>query len=216
MKSILVVGMGRFGTHLALMLSDMNNEVLVIDRDEDVINACSTKFYNAQIGDCTNEAVLNTLGVKNFDICFVTIGDNFQSSLEITSLLKEMGAKYVVSKASRDIQAKFLLKNGADEIVYLEKDMAHKLAVQHSMNNIFEYIQLSDEYSIFETPVLSEWVSKSIGEIGVRAKHNLNILAIKRDGKIVPITSAETKFHQDDHIVLMGKNSDVQKLTENI
>lgn len=105
---------------------------MIVDKDENIINELAPRFTGAMIGDCTKEGVLRSLGVNNFDICFVTISDNFQSSLEITSLLKELGAKYVVSKANRDLQAKFLLRNGADEVVYPERDIAEKLAIRHN------------------------------------------------------------------------------------
>ena len=118
MKSILIIGLGRFGQHLCRQMVERKNEVMVIDVKEDNVEAMMPIVTSAQIGDCTNVEVLKSIGVGNFDICFVCIGTNFQSSLEITSLLKENGAKYVVSKATRDIQAKFLLRNGADEVVY--------------------------------------------------------------------------------------------------
>lgn len=132
MKNILIIGIGRLGRHLAEKLTELNNSVMIVDKDENIINELAPRFTNAMIGDCTKEGVLRSLGVNNFDICFVTISDNFQSSLEITSLLKELGAKYVVSKANRDLQAKFLLRNGADEVVYPERDIAEKLAIRHN------------------------------------------------------------------------------------
>lgn len=136
MKSILIIGMGAFGQHLALKMAELKNDVMIVDKDAEIINEMSSLVTDAEIGDCTKEDVLKSLGVSNFDICFVAIGDNFQSSLEITSLLKDLGAKHVISKASRDIQVKFLLRNGADEIVYPDKDMAEKLALRCSINNI--------------------------------------------------------------------------------
>ena len=213
MKSILVIGMGRFGTFLAKKLVELKNDVMVIDQSEEVINAIALDFQNAQIGDCTNEAVLKSLGVGNFDKCFVTIGNNFQSSLEITSLLKEMGAKYVVSKANRDIQAKFLLRNGADEVVYLERDMGEKLATRHSLDNVFDYIELTNEYSIYEIPVPLDWVGNSIAKLGVRAKYNLNILAIKHGEKSFPMPRPDHVFRNDDHVMVMGRAEDIKRFT---
>ena len=128
---------------------ELGNEVMIVDKQESIITELAPRFTNAYIGDCTNESVLKELGVNHFDICFVTIGDNFQSSLEITSLLKELGARFVVSKASRDIQAKFLIKNGADEVVYPDRDMAEKLAIKHNAKNIFDYVEITDDYGIF-------------------------------------------------------------------
>ena len=124
MKSILVIGMGRFGTYLAMKLTELGNQVMIADKDEDKINRLSHHFTDAIIGDCSREEVLEEIGVNNFDICFVTMGESFQSSLEVTSLLKDMGAKYVVTKSCSEIQSKFLLRNGADEVVYPERDLA--------------------------------------------------------------------------------------------
>ena len=148
MKTVLIIGIGRFGNHLCRKMAELNNEVMAVDIREEAIEDILPLVTNAQIGDCTNEEVLHSLGVGNFDICFVCIGNNFQSSLEITNLLKEMGAKYVISKANRDIQAKFLLKNGADEVVYPNRDLAEKLAVRCSMDNVFDYIELTEGYTI--------------------------------------------------------------------
>lgn len=168
MKNILIIGIGRLGRHLAEKLTELNNSVMIVDKDENIINELAPRFTGAMIGDCTKEGVLRSLGVNNFDICFVTISDNFQSSLEITSLLKELGAKYVVSKANRDLQAKFLLRNGADEVVYPERDIAEKLAIRHNAKNIFDFVEVTDDFAIFEIPILKKWTGKSISEIDVR------------------------------------------------
>ena len=169
-------------------------------------------FTDAHIGDCTNEAVLSSLDIPGFDICFVTIGENFQSSLEITSLLKDLGAKYVVSKAKRDIQRKFLLRNGADEVIYPERDMAEKLAIRHSGDNIFDYVELTKDVSIFEIPILEAWIGKSILSINVRSKYKINILAVKKDSDLNPIPDPEYTFCKGDHIIVIGNSSDVLKL----
>ena len=154
MKSILIIGMGRFGRHLCRNLAALGNQIMVVDELEENLEEMLPYVVSAKIGDCTNEAVLKSLGIDNFDICFVCIGTNFQSSLEITSLVKEMGARYVVSKANRDIHAKFLLRNGADEVIYPDRDIAEKLAVRYSANHVFDYIELTDEFSIYEIPPL--------------------------------------------------------------
>ena len=150
MKSILIIGLGRLGHHLCENMIRLGNEVMIVDKAEEKVEDLLPIATNAKIGDCTNEEVLRSLGVGNFDVCFVCIGSNFQSSLEITSLVKDLGARYVVSKANRDIHAKFLLRNGADEVIYPDKDVAERLAVKHSTNNVFDYIELADGYSIFE------------------------------------------------------------------
>ncbi len=216
MKSVLVIGMGRFGRHLALKMLELGNEVMIVDAKESIITELAPKFTNAYIGDCTNESVLKEIGVNNFDLCFVTIGDNFQSSLEITSLLKELGAKYVVSKASRDIQAKFLIKNGADEVVYPDRDMAEKLAIKHNAKNIFDYIEITDDYGIFEIPIVKEWAGKSIKTVDVRKNFHINIMAIKSDDQLKVLPSADYVFDENDHILIVGKPADVFKLTDKI
>ncbi|MDE6929618.1 MAG: TrkA family potassium uptake protein, partial [Lachnospiraceae bacterium] len=162
MKSILIIGMGRFGHHLCRNLAELGNQIMIVDEVEERLEPMLPYVVSAKIGDCTNEAVLESLGISNFDICFVCIGTNFQSSLEITSMVKEMGAKWVVSKASRDIHAKFLLRNGADEVIYPDRDLAEKMAVRYSANHVFDYIELTDEFSIYEIPPMSQWVGKSI------------------------------------------------------
>ena len=212
MKSILVIGMGRFGKHLARKMTELNNEVMIVDIDESIIEELAQDFTDAHIGDCTNESVLKSLGVRNFDICFVAIGSNFQSSLEITSLLKELGAKYVVSKASRDIQAKFLLKNGADEVVYLEREMAEKLAIRFSARSVFEFIELTHEYAIFEIPSSDSWLGKSIASIDIRRKHHITILAIKNGDILNPLPNSDYVFRHGDHVVVIGKPEDILKL----
>ena len=170
---------------------------------------------NAQIGDCTNETVLRSLGVANFDLCFVCIGTNFQSSLEITSMVKELGAKYVVSKANRDIHAKFLLKNGADEVIYPDRDIAEKLAVRYSANHVFDYIELTDEFSIYEIPPLSEWVGRSLKELMLRNVYHISILAIKRpDGRMNMMPGAEYAIRGDDHLMVIGTKGDINGILE--
>lgn len=213
MKSILVIGMGRFGRHLATRLQQLGNDVMIVDKNERIINELEPNFTNAFIGDCTNEAVVKRLGINNFDICLVTIGGNFQSSLEITSLLKELGAKHVISKADRDMQAKFLSRNGADEVIYLERDMAEKLAIRYNFNNIFDYIELGDDTAIVETPILIEWIGKTIAEVNVRKTYQLNILAIKNNLTILPAPTADYVFRENDHIMVIGTTHNIMKLT---
>ena len=162
MKSILIIGMGRFGHHLCENLAMLGNDVMVVDQKEEVLEDLLPIVTSAKIGDCTNEAVLRSLGIANFDICFVCIGTNFQSSLEITSLVKELGGRRVISKANRDIHAKFLLRNGADEVIYPDRDIAEKMAVRYSANHVFDYIELTQEYSIYEIPPLDSWVGRSV------------------------------------------------------
>ena len=177
MKTILVIGIGKFGHHFAEKLIALGNEVMIIDRDEDKIRELMSKATSARIGDCTDEDVLNNLGLSNFDTVAVCISEDFQNSIETTSLVKELGAKHVISVASRDIHAKLLLKNGADEVIYPDRDIAYRLAKKYSRSHVFEYIELSDEYAIFEVPVIPQLVGKSIREADVRKKYKMNIAA---------------------------------------
>ena len=184
MKSVLLIGLGRFGRHIALKLNEMNHQVMAVDINEDRVNAVLPYTTNAQIGDATREDFLESLGVNNFDVCIVAIGDDFQSSLETTSLLKELGAKYVVSRAARDVHAKFLLRNGADEIVYPEKQLAAWTAIRYTADHILDYIELDNEHAIFEITKPENWVGKTVGEVDVRNKHGINIMAIKHKGEM--------------------------------
>lgn len=216
MKSILIIGIGAFGRHLTEKMVDLKNDVMIVDRNEAIIDDMSAIVTDAHIGDCTKEDVLRSLGVSNFDICFVTIGDNFQSSLEITSLLKDLGAKYVISKASRDIQAKFLLRNGADEVIYPDKDMAKKLAIRCSAENVFDFIEITPEYSIFEIPIMKSWVGSSLQGIDVRKKYHINILTIKNGNNIMAVPKADYIFKENDLIIVLGKANDVIRLANQI
>lgn len=210
MKKILIIGMGEFGKHLARNLANLNNEVCIIDSHPEIINVLSDEFENAYVGDCMQPVTLKELGAGNFDICVVAIGSNFQASLEVTSRLKEMGAKYVISKASSEIQSKFLKMAGADEIVYPEKDIAEKVAVHCNADNLFDYIRISKDYSIFEIGVLNSWIGKSIKELDIRNRFQVNIIAVSNSG-VVNIPTAEYKFNKDDRIYLFGKESIIRK-----
>ena len=212
MKSILVIGMGRFGRHLATKMQELGNDVMIVDRDAALINELASKFTDSHIGDCTNESVIHSLGVKQMDICFVSIGEDFQSSLIITSLLKRAGAKCVIAKANQEIQADLLVQIGADEVVYPERDLAEKLAVRYNANNVFDFIQLTEDYSIYEIPVPTTWVGKTIAAIDVRRKHRVNIIAIKWEHTLQPTPAADYTFQTEDHLVLIGKSRDVFRL----
>ncbi|MGN0595066.1 MAG: potassium channel family protein, partial [Hominimerdicola sp.] len=174
MKTVLIIGLGRFGRHIAMKLSELKHQVMAIDKNEERVQAILPYVTNAQIGDGTKKEFLRSLGVRDFDICFVAIGDNFQSSLETTSLLKELGAEKVVSRAARDVHAKFLLRNGADEVVYPEKQLASWTAIRFTSDHISDYVELDDEYAIFEVTVPKSWIGKTIGQIDIRRKQHIN------------------------------------------
>ncbi len=211
MKSILIIGLGRFGRHMAKKFSEQNNDVMAIDINEERINNVLPVVTNALIGDATNEQFMETIGVRDFDLCVVAIGDNFQSSLETTALLKDLGAKFVLARASRDVHAKFLLRNGADDVIYTEKETAERLAVKYGSDNIFNYIELNDEYSIYEIAVPSSWLNKSILKVNVRSKYGISILATKQGNNIYPLPKPEHVFTDSESLMILGKNEDVSR-----
>ena len=183
MKSVLLIGMGKFGQTLGENLLNMGDEVMIVDKNEEIINALAPRYTNALIANCMNENNLSSMDIPSFDVCVVAIGDDFQSSLEITSLLKDLGAKFVVSKATTEIQRKFLLRNGADEVIYPDRDIAEKLAVRLNAEKVYDYIELDSEYSIFEIAVPTEWYRKKIVDVDPRKRFGINILTIKKGKK---------------------------------
>ena len=214
MKTILVIGIGRFGKHLATKLSELGNEVMIVDKEEERITDLLPVVTRAQVGDCMDEKLLRSLGVSNFDICFVCIGDNFQASLEITSLLKELGAKYVVSKADRTIHEKFLLRNGADEVIHPERDVELRAARKYGARNVFDYFELTSDYSILEIAVPNSWAGKSIKQVNVRSKYHINIIAIKQNGNIIHVTNAEHVFVKNQHLIIAGNTKDCARMLD--
>ena len=211
MKSILLIGLGRFGRHIALKLNALNHQVMAIDRNEERVNALLPFVTNAQIGDSTNEEFLSSLGVGNYDACIVAIGDNFQNSLETTYLLKELGARKIIARASKEMQEKFLLRNGADEVVYPEKQLAAWTAIRCSSDHILEYIELDDEYAIFEVEIPSSWIGKSILELDIRKKHGLNILGVRINGKLNMNITPNTVFKYGTSVLVLGQEKTVHK-----
>ena len=216
MKTVLIIGMGRFGHHLASNMISLGNEVMIVDKDESRLEDLTKLISNIKIGDCTNEEVLRSLGVGNFDLCFVCIGSNFQSSLEITSLVKELGAKHVVSKANRDIHAKFLLRNGADEVFYPDRDIAERLAVKYSANYVFDYFELSKDYSIFEIQPKAAWIGRTIEEADIRANYHINVFGIKKNTEVVVLPRADYVMHEKDHLLVVGLTKDIDRLLASI
>lgn len=214
MKSVLLIGLGRFGRHMAERLIAEENEVLAVDINEERVNDAIDMVTDAQIGDATNEHFVESLGVRNFDLCVVAIGDNFQSSLEATALLKDCGASLVLARANRDVHAKFLLRNGADHVVYPEKEMAQRLAVKYGNDNIFDYIELTEEYAIYEIPVPDTWVGSSIVEKEVRKKYHISILATKEAGRMNPLPGADHVFRGAETLIVMGHFRDVRTVTK--
>lgn len=212
MKSILLVGLGRFGRHIAEKLNALNHQVMAVDRREGRVDAILPFVTNAQIGDSTNPDFLTSLGIRNFDFCIVAIGDDFQSSLETTSLLKELGAKLVVSRAASDVHAKFLLRNGADEIIYPEKQLANWVAIRYSADHIFDYIELDDDHAIFEVQVPQDWIGKRVGELDVRKKYGINIMGLKENGKMNLTVTPATGITASQTLLVLGTMRQIQKV----
>ena len=211
MKSVLLVGLGRFGRHIAIKLHELGHQVMAVDRSEARINAVLPYVTNAQIGDSKNASFMASLGVRNFDVCIVAIGDDFQSSLETTALLKELGAKQVVSRAARDVHAKFLLRNGADEVVYPEKQLASWTAIRYTSDHIIDYIELDDDNAIVEVSVPHSWVGKTVGALDVRRRYNINILGIKKTSKLDIGVPSSTVLTADETVLVLGSSRDIQK-----
>lgn len=211
MKSVLLIGLGRFGKHIARKLNELNHQVMAVDSNEERVNSVLPFVTNAQIGDSTNEEFLSSLGIRNFDACIVAIGDNFQNSLETASLLKELGAKKVIARASTGVQEKFLLRNGADEVVYPEKQLASWTAIRCTSDNILDYIELDENYSIFELSVPSEWTGKSILQLDIRKKYGISILSIRENGKLHMNITPDTVLSAEKSILVLGAQKAIQK-----
>ena len=211
-KSFLIIGMGTFGHHLCRELAKQRCEVMVVDVVAETLEDVLGIVVSAKVGDCTNEEVLRSFGITDFDACFVCVSSDFKNSLQITSLLKELGAKKIICKANDDIHKKFLLRNGADQVIYPEKEAAVSVAVSESSDDIFDCIPMTAEYSIYELSVPEKWVGKSIMELSIRSKYHLNILAAKSDSGLQPMLDASYVFQGTEHIMVMGLVEDVRKL----
>lgn len=211
MKSILLIGMGRFGKHIAMQLNRLGQQVMAVDKSEERLNPVMPFVTCGRVGDSTNEDFLRSLGVRNFDVCIVAIGNDFQSSLETTSLLKELGAGFVVSRAARDVQEKFLLRNGADEVVYPEKQLAKWTAIRYSSDGIRDYMELDADHVMLEILVPDNWAGRSIGEIDIRKKYNLTIIGIRKDGKVEMSLSSDSVLEAGTTLLVLGVNKDLQK-----
>lgn len=211
MKTILLIGIGNFGKHIALELNRLGHEIMAIDQSEERVAEILPYVTNTQIGNSTNMEFLESLGVRNFDVCIVTIGNDFQSSLETTSNLKELGAQLVVSRANRDVHAKFLLRNGADEVLYPQKQLAKWAAIRYGSNHILDYIELDESHSIFEVSVPKAWWHMSIGQVDIRKKYKINIMAVKRNGKMDLAVTPDTVLEEDMSMLVLGEYKALQK-----
>ena len=211
MKNILLIGLGRFGRHMAQKLHDINNQVLVIDKDERRVQDAMSYVTNAEIGDAADPALISSLGVRDFDLCVVTMGHDLQASLEITALLKKHGAPFVLTRAARDAHVQFLLACGADEVIYPEKQLADWAAVRYGSNHIYDYIRLSADHAIYETEIPDAWIGHTVVDLAVRQRYRLNILAVRRNGQVEPLPGPNHTFNRGERIILLGSEKDVQK-----
>ena len=211
MKNILVIGIGRFGYHLIDQLNKAGDQILAVDASEERLEPVLGMVTSSLIGDATNETFVRSLGVENFDVCFVAIGDDFQASLETTSMLKECGAKYVVARAARSVQKKFLLANGADSVVFPEKQLAEWAAIRWCSGRVVDYLDYPGDFSIFEIKVPKEWIGKSLAELAIRKKYHLNVLSIKRHGDVVLEFPADFLFEDGDTVTIFGADKDIKK-----
>ena len=211
MKNILLIGLGRFGKHIAMQLNEMGHEIMAVDINEERVNRILPFVTNAQIGDSTDASFLESLGIGNFDICFVTIGGSFQNSLETTSLLKELGANLVISRAERDVQEKFLLRNGADRVVYTEKKVAKWAYIRYGDDHILDYIEVDASHAIFEVAIPDEWIGRSVGELDIRRRYNINILAVKKEREVSVTISVDTVLEADSTLLVLGDYKAIQK-----
>ena len=211
MKNILLIGLGRFGKHIAKQLSQMGHEIMAVDINEERVDKILPFVTNAQIGDSTDAEFLKSLGIGNYDLCFVTIGESFQNSLETTSLLKELGAKFVISRAERDVQEKFLLRNGADKVVYPEKQVAKWASIRYTDDHILDYMEVDAAHAIFEVEMPDEWIGKTVGGLDIRRKYNINILAIKNEGEASVAISADTVLRSGSTLLVLGDYRAIRK-----
>ena len=212
MKSILMIGLGRFGRHMAQKFIEQGNAVLAIEKNEEIADNSIDIIQDIQIGDAKNEMFIESLGVSNFDLCEVAIGDDFLSSLEITVLLKDYGAKYIIARATRDVYHKLLLRNGADYVVYAEREMAERLAVKFGSKEVYDYMRLGPDFEIFEISTPEHWEGKTILEKQVRSKYHITILATKRDNLVTPSPSPDYVFDRQDNLIVLGSSADIQKI----
>ncbi|MBQ7785168.1 MAG: TrkA family potassium uptake protein [Clostridia bacterium] len=211
MKSVLLIGLGHFGKHIAMKLNDLEHQILAVDLNEERIQEALPYVTEAQIGDSTNKEFLLSLGVRNFDVCIVTIGDDFQNSLETVWLLKELGAEKVIARASREMQEKFLLRNGADEVVYPEKQLASWMAIRCTSEHILEYVELDDDYAILELEVPQIWDGKTIVELDIRRRYGINVLGVRDHGKLNMDIKPDMRLSSQQSILVVGHEKAIHK-----
>ena len=211
MKSVLLIGVGRFDKHITIKLDELNQQVMAVDMDEEKINEVLPYVTNALIGDSTNREFLQSLGIRNFDVCIVAIGDSFQNSLETVWQLKELGAKKVIARASRGMQEKFLFRIGADQVVYPEKDLAAWTAIRCTSDHIKDYMELDDDYSIVEITIPESWHGKTILQLDIRKKYGINVLGVRQNGHLNMNISPDRVLNIHEEVLVLGEQRQLQK-----
>ncbi len=213
MISVLLIGMGKFGRTLGDQLLEMGDEVMIVDKNEDIVNKLAPRYTNALIADCMSLDNLETMDIPSFDACVVAIGEDFQASLEITSNLKDCGARRIVSRATTAIQRKFLMRVGADEVIYPDMDIAEKLAVRLNSDNVINFVDLDADYAIFEIELPKKWLKKTLVEVNPRVNYGMNILTIKNSGEIVYSISGDYVFREGDQLLVFGNTERILAFT---
>ena len=213
MISVLLIGMGKFGRTLGDQLLEMGDEVMIVDKNEDIVNKLAPRYTNALIADCMSLDNLETMDIPSFDACVVAIGEDFQASLEITSNLKDCGARRIVSRATTAIQRKFLMRVGADEVIYPDMDIAEKLAVRLNSDNVINFVDLDAEYAIFEIELPKKWLKKTLVEVNPRVNYGMNILTIKNSGEIIYSISGDYVFREGDQLLVFGNTERIRAYT---
>ena len=216
MKSFLVIGLGRFGRAVACELGSLGHEVLALDNSEENVQHIADSVTQAVCGDAQDESVLTSLGVSNFDCCVVAIGTDIEASILVTVMLKELGAKQVVCKALSALHARVLERVGADRVIQPEKEIGQRLAQHLGRTNVIDYIGFSDDFSILEIKTPRSWIGKTIGQLGVRARYGINVLAIRHgEGGVTDVTpGADGLISESDLLVILGTNDKVDKVVE--
>ena len=236
-KNILIIGAGRFGRYAAIRLHSLGHQVMIVDKDEERIGKILLYTSDARIGDSTDKAFLHSLGIGNYDLCLVTIGDDFLSSLQTTFTLQELGAKEVIARANSSRQEKFLLRNGADAVVFPERELGYWTAIRYSSDSISNYFELSGGYAIYEIKVPERWAGKKIGDLNVRRKYHINILGLREkaptegtspmaaspfghpiegtgptQGKLNMDVRFDTVLQRSQSMLVLGKSENIQKI----
>ncbi|HZK70103.1 MAG TPA: TrkA family potassium uptake protein [Clostridia bacterium] len=213
MKQYAIIGLGRFGTSLALTLQELGQEVLGIDANEEIVNNLSGKLTHIIQADAADENVLKSLGIRNFDVVVVSMGLDLESSILITLHCKEMGVPKVIVKATDDLHSRILYKIGADSVILPEQEMGIRVARNLISGSVLEYIELSSEYTLVEIKALPAWQNKTLRDLNIRTKYGVNIMAIKRnDGDMNIAPTASDKIGADDILVVIGHKDNINKL----